>query len=184
MMHFALTLAAEGAGNENVLDALGINTLGFLSQLISFLIVFVILARFVLPAFQKTLDKRQQVIREGVENAEKAKRDLEAATERAKQIEAEAHKKAQEIIEKSSKDAQRIAQQIEEDARARAEQHTQQQIARIQQEANRARNELSRVVVNLSIDAAEKVIGKSVDNNDNRRLVEDFVTSSNQARNN
>jgi len=54
----------------------------------------------------------------------------------------------------------------------------------VHQEANRARNELSRLVVNLSIDAAGRVIERSVDTNDNRRLVEEFVTASNsnQAR--
>jgi len=44
--------------------------------------------------------------------------------------------------------------------------------------------ELSREVVKLSIDAASKVINRSVDSKDNRRLVEEFVTTSDQARNN
>ncbi|MBO0781008.1 MAG: F0F1 ATP synthase subunit B [Ktedonobacteraceae bacterium] len=178
-MQLAFILAEEGG-----LGGLGINLWAFLSQLISFIIVFIILWRFVLPVFIRTLDKRQQVIREGVENAERAKQELTQATERAEQELLKARQEAQVIIERATKDAQRLAQQIEEEARARAEQFSQQQVARIQQEANRARNELSRLVVNLSIDAAGKVVGKSVDNKDNRRLVEEFVTSSSQARNN
>ena len=51
-------------------------------------------------------------------------------------------------------------------------------MARIQPEAARARAEISRLVVNLSINAASKVISKSVDSNDNRRLVEEFVHTS------
>jgi F-type H+-transporting ATPase subunit b len=34
------------------------------------------------------------------------------------------------------------------------------------------------MVVNLSIDAAGKVISRSVDNTDNRRMVEEFVSTS------
>ena len=64
---------------------------------------------------------------------------------------------------------------IQEEAHTRAAQIEQQQVARIQQEAARARAELSRLVVNLSISAAGKVISKSVDSSDNRRLVEEFV---------
>jgi len=64
------------------------------------------------------------------------------------------------------------------------EQLTQQQIARIQQEANRARAELSREIVTLSIEAAGQVISKSVDSRDNRRLVEEFVAASDKSRNN
>jgi F-type H+-transporting ATPase subunit b len=44
--------------------------------------------------------------------------------------------------------------------------------------------ELSRAVINLSIDAATQVIQRSVDSKDNRRLVQEFVTASDQARNN
>ena len=92
------------------------------------------------------------------------------------------HQNTQTIIERAQKTAQQEAAHIVEDAHTRAEQIGQQQAARIQQEANRARNELSRLVVDLSIDASERVIGRSVDNNDNRRLVQEFVTSSNTSR--
>jgi F-type H+-transporting ATPase subunit b len=170
-MTLGFVFAAESGG-------LGINALAFLSQLISFLIVFVLLWRWLLPSILQTLDKRQATIREGIENAERAKRDLQEANARAEQILAEARRQAQDTIERAAKVAQQEANRIQEEARIRAEQISQQQIARIQQEANRARAELSRMVVNLSIDAAGKVISRSVDTNDNRRLVEEFVTAS------
>jgi F-type H+-transporting ATPase subunit b len=91
---------------------------------------------------------------------------------------------AQETIERATRNAEQVAQQIEKEARDRAEKIAQQYEARIQQEANRARMELSRAVVNLSIDAAGKVINRSIDSNDNRRLVEEFVTASDKSRNN
>ena len=171
------------------MQALGINAGAFIAQLISFLVVLVVLWKVLIPITLRTLDKRQQTIREGIENAERAKQELSEATARAEQILADARRQAQETIERAAQNAQREAQRIEEEAHARAEQISQQQIARIQQEANRARNELSRLVVNLSIDAAGKVVGRSVDSKDNRRLVEEFVATSNtsndsQARNN
>lgn len=162
----------------DLLGSFGINVLGLLSQIISFLIVLVILWRWGLPAITRTLDKRQQVIREGVENAERAKRDLDEATARSEQILLEARKQAQETIAQAAKAAEAEANRIREEARAQAEQINRQQIERIQQEAARARAEISRLVVNLSINAASRVIGKSVDSNDNRRLVEEFVTAS------
>jgi len=168
---------AEGGG-------LGINALGFLSQLISFIIVFWILWKWAFPLITKTLEQRQTVIREGIENAEKAKRDLAEAKAGAERILADARVKGQETIERAQKAAQQEEKRIIEEAHARAEQVAQQQIARIQQEANRARIELSRMVVDLSIGAAGKVVGRTVDSRDNRRLVEEFVSASDQARNN
>ncbi len=162
-------------------SGLGINALAFISQLISFGIVFYILWRWGFPVIIRMLDKRQEVIREGIENAERARRDLAEATARAEQVLAESRRQAQETIAQAAKAAEREADRIEEEARARAAQIEQQQIERIRQEAARARAELSRLVVNLSISAASKIISKSVDSNDNRRLVEEFV-SANQAK--
>ena len=172
-MHIFI-LADVGSG-------LGINTLAFISQLVSFGIVFYILWRWGFPVIIRMLDKRQEVIREGIENAERARRDLAEATARAEQVLAESRRQAQETIAQAAKAAEREADRIEEEARARAAQIEQQQIERIRQEAARARAELSRLVVNLSISAASKIISKSVDSNDNRRLVEEFV-SANQAK--
>jgi F-type H+-transporting ATPase subunit b len=162
----------------NIASQFGINPYAFLSQLVSFGIVFLILWKWGFPAIIKTLEKRQAVIREGVENAEKARRDLAEATTRAEQVMQEARVQAQETIALATKAAEREANRIQEEAHTRAAQIEQQQVARIQQEAARARAELSRLVVNLSISAAGKVISKSVDSSDNRRLVEEFVLAS------
>ena len=162
----------------NIASQFGINPFAFLSQLVSFGIVFLILWKWGFPVIIRTLDKRQAVIREGIENAEKARHDLAEATTRAEQLMQEARVQAQETIALATKAAEREANRIQEEAHARAAQIEQQQIARIQQEAARARAELSRLVVNLSISAAGKVISKSVDSSDNRRLVEEFVLAS------
>ncbi len=163
---------------DAILNQFGINPFAFLSQLVSFAIVFLILWKWGLPIVVRSLEKRQAVIREGVENAEKAKRDLTEATARAEQLMQEARMQAQETIAQATRAAEREANRIQEEAHARAAQIEQQQVARIQQEAARARAELSRLVVNLSIRAAGKVISKSVDSSDNRRLVEEFVHAS------
>lgn len=162
----------------DIASGLGINALAFLSQLISFGIVFVLLWKWGLPLIMKTMERRQAVIREGIENAEKAKRDLEEATARAQAEMLEARRQAQDIIAQAQKAGEREQARILEEAQARAEQIGQQQVARIQQEAARARAEISRLVVNLSIDAAGRVIGRSVDDRDNRRMVEQFVTAT------
>ncbi len=162
----------------DLLGGFGINALAFLSQLVSFGIVFLILWRWGLPTILKTMNQRQAVIQEGVENAERARRDLADATARAEQVLLEARRQAQETIAQATKAAEAESNRIREDAHAQAEQISKQQVARIQQEAARARAELNRLVVNLSINAASKVISKSVDSSDNRRLVEEFVSSS------
>ncbi len=162
----------------DILSGLGINAWGFLSQLVSFGVIFFVLWKWGFPVIIRTLNKRQAVIQEGIENAERAKRDLADATKRSEEVMLEARRLSLETIANATKAAQAEEKRILEEARARAEQIGKQEVARIQQEAARARAELNRLVVNLSISAASRVIGKSVDSNDNRRLVEEFVSSS------
>jgi F-type H+-transporting ATPase subunit b len=178
-----LPLASAFAGGD-LGSGLGINAVAFLSQLVSFGIVFYIMWRWGFPAITGIIDKRQAAIREGVENAERAKQELMNANARADEILTEARRQAQETIERAAKAAQQEANRIQEEAQVRAEQVRQQQVASIQQEANRARAELSRMVVDLTIKAAGQVINKSVDSNDNRRLVEEFVSTADNTRNN
>ncbi len=176
-MIITFVLAATGSGG-NLLGSMGINWPSFIAQLVSFGIVFLILAKFGFPVIQRLLEQRRAVIQEGIDNAAQAKRDLAEATANAERVLREARVQAQETIAQAAKVAEKEAQRIHEEALTRAAQVEQQQIARIQQEAARARAEISRLVVNLSIDAAGKVISKSVDTNDNRRMVEEFVATS------
>jgi len=155
-----------------------VNLLAFISQLVSFGIVVFLLGKLGFPVIQRILEKRRSIIQEGVENAERAKRDLIEATANAEEILRKASIEGQARIEQATKMAEKEAQRIQEEAQARSAQFEQQQVARIQQEAARARAELSRLVVNLSINAASKVISKSVDTKDNRRMVEEFVATS------
>ena len=162
----------------DLLGGLGINAIAFLSQLVSFGIVFWLLWRWGLPAITRTIDRRNAIISEGVENAEKARKALEDAKKDAEQLLLEARRQGQENIAQATRAAENESNRIIEEAQTRARQVEQQQVERIQQEAARARAELSRLVVNLTINAASKVISKSVDSSDNRRLVEEFVTSN------
>jgi F-type H+-transporting ATPase subunit b len=162
----------------DLLGGFGINLWAFLSQLVSFGVIFFVLWKWGFPVIIKTLNQRQAVIQEGIENAERARRELAEATARAEQVLLEARRQAQETIANAAKAAEAEAIRIQEDARASAEEIGKREVARIQQEAARARAELNRLVVNLSIEAASKVISKSVDSKDNRRLVEEFVSSS------
>ncbi|MHB8596602.1 MAG: F0F1 ATP synthase subunit B [Ktedonobacteraceae bacterium] len=172
------------AGVSDLLSGFGINTIAFLSQLVSFGVVFFILWKWGLPAVTKAIDKRNAVIAEGVENAEKARKALEDAKKDAEQLLLDARRQGQENIAQATRAAENESNRILEEAQARAKQVEQQQVEHIQQEAARARAELNRLVVNLTINAASKVISKSVDSSDNRRLVEEFVTSSNSSNSN
>jgi F-type H+-transporting ATPase subunit b len=159
-------------------SGLGINTVLFISQLISFLILFFVLRQLVWPILLRTLDKRALTIREGVENAEKARVELAEAEKRITAMMDEARQEAQRTIERAVKAGEHVRTEIEQEARERGRQIMEQAQARIQQEIAQARTELRQQVADLAIMAAERVIGKTLDPATNRRLVEEFIAQS------
>ncbi|HEV7127804.1 MAG TPA: F0F1 ATP synthase subunit B [Ktedonobacterales bacterium] len=154
---------------------MGINLVLFGSQLVSFLILFFVLSRWVFPLLIKTLDKRALTIQEGVRNAEQARLDLAAAETRIQGMMEEARKDAQHALDQARKAGEQIRASIEQDARANAGRIVQQAQAQTQQLVAQARVELRQQVADLAIMAAEHVIGNSMDTTTNRRLVSEFV---------
>lgn len=160
------------------MSGLGFNTVMFISQLASFLVLFFVLSKFVWPIMLRTLDKRALTIREGVENAEKARVELAEAEKRIAAMMEEARQEAQRTMEQAVKAGEHMRTEIEQEARARGRQIIEQAQARIQQEIAQARTELRQQVADLAILAAEQVIGSSLDSATNRRLVDEFVARS------
>ncbi len=160
------------------MGALGINIYALVAQLVAFLILLAVLQRFAFPVLTKTLDERQSRIREGMENAERASKRLEEAErEFAKRLE-EARTESQRVIASATQAAERLKADIEHQAQQRGREIEQQAIKRIEQQIAQAKAELRAHVADLSIAAAERVIGQSLDTATNRRLVDEFVSQS------
>lgn len=157
---------------------MGINIWNFASQVVTFLVLLFILGKWVFPAIMKTLDRRAAVIQEGVENAQKAQRELADAQKRVEALIEQARKDAQATIAKATQAAEHVRVEIEQEAQGRAREIISQAEKRIQQEIAQARTQLRQEVADLALQAAEHVIGNSLDTTTSRRLVSEFVANS------
>lgn len=160
------------------MGGLGVNINAFVTQVITFGILLIILGKWVYPAMMKTLDKRALVIREGVENAERARQELLSAEKRVEALIEQGRRDAQATLAKATQTAEQIRAEIREQAEREAQQIRTQNAKRIEQEIAAAKAELSQQIASLAIMAAERVIGTSLDSEANRRLVNEFVAQS------
>jgi F-type H+-transporting ATPase subunit b len=160
------------------MDALGINIGSLIAQLVAFIILLLVLQRFAYPVLTKTLDERQAKIREGVENAEKASQSLRDAEKRVEALMNDARAESQRVLTTATQAAERLKADIEQQAQQRGREIEQQASKRIEQQISQAKAELRAHVADLSIAAAERVIGQSLDSATNRRLVDEFVSQS------
>ena len=164
------------------MDALGINLPGLITQVVSFSILFAVLYRLLHKPILRMLDQRSNRIRESLEAAQRARDEAAESQEGMRQQLETARSKGQEMIVQAREVAQRFRE--EELAKARDEIGSERARAQanIQRERDAAIEELRREFAGLAIDAAERVIRRSVDEKAHRDLIEEVLEESSRLR--
>ncbi len=157
---------------------MGISVWNFLGQVVVFLIVVFVLWKWALPTVNKFLDERSGQIQRGLDDAETAKRQLAEAETRVANMLEQARQEGQHALSRATQAAEHLRAEIEQEARQRADEIMNQAQKNIEQQIAQAKSELSRQVSDLAIMAAERVIGHSMNTEDNRKLVQEFVSQS------
>ena len=155
---------------------LGIDPRVIAAQVTGFILLWMILAKFLFRPVLGLLQARQDEIKgtyEAAEN-ERAKADeLRADYERRLAgIEAKARARIQEAI-KSGDDAKN---EIIADARRRSEDILRRGEEELAREREKILSEIREEVVDLSLEAAGKLVGETLDEPRHRRLISDFIS--------
>lgn len=158
------------------MEALGLNLGYLLVQILNFAIIFVVLRAWVYKPVLGLLETRKQRIAQSLEDARVAAEARANAEAEAEKIKAEAQAQAaQRIAEASAR-----AEQAAKDIRAKAEQDAAARRAKAEEDAELERNrilgDLRGQVAALAIAAANKVIGEALDEQRQRRLIEEFFS--------
>ena len=154
---------------------LGINGPFLIAQIINFIILFLLLRRFVFPPLLKMLDSRKQRIAEGLAAADVARKEAEAERSRLMaQIDAE-RAEAQKRIAEASTQAERVKADILAEARREAEELKARSVAEAEAERQRILGEAQKQIAELTMLATERVVRRGLDESTQRKLIEDFL---------
>jgi len=153
----------------------------FMWTIITFLIVLAILKWKAWGPLMNALDKRAEDINNALSAADRAKEDAEKASQDYEKLVQKAHSEAQQIIADSKVAGERVKNDIESAAKEKAEEMIGKAKAQIEAESQKAIQEIKSSVVELSIEAAEKIIEKNLDSEDNRNLVNQTLDNIGQA---
>lgn len=161
----------------DMLHQLGIEPELLLTQIIGFLILLAILNKYAFKPLFGILDQRQADIRATYDQLDDDRRRMEQARRdyesRLAGIEAEAREKIQAAV----KEAQELSNRIKADAQTQAEDIVERGRSESERERQKAFLEMRQQVVSLSIAAAGKVVGASLDTGGHSKMVDDFITS-------
>lgn len=168
-------LAAADLGNmvQKTGETFGFDTKIFLSQVVSFVIVALVLRQFAYKPILAVLEERRQRIAEGLLNAEKIKQQLAEAEQRHAEILARANAQAQKMIDDARESAAHVGERKQQEAIVAAEQIIAKAHEASALEREKTMTELKRELGRLVVNTTAKVTGKVLTPEDQKRLQEE-----------
>jgi F-type H+-transporting ATPase subunit b len=168
-----VSLAAE-AEAEHAPGIINLN-LTLLLQTINFIILAIVLYKFLFKPLGSFMEKRAEGIRHSLEEAKQARDEVVRARseyeESLRTARQEAAALRQRMDREITEERERLIQQSREDAHRMISQAR----AEIQQEVRRAKVELRDETVTLSLTAAERLLRRNLTEEDHRRLAEQYI---------
>jgi F-type H+-transporting ATPase subunit b len=142
---------------------------------LAFGITFFLLRRLAFGRIQGIIDARRDRIREALDEADKARQEARQLRELTLKEREEAKLEREGILEETRRQAQALFDQArkkaDEDLRERLEKNQKE----LEAENRRILEQIRRDVVELTLIAAEKVTGKTLDAEDQRRLIDETI---------
>ena len=138
-------------------------------MLLSFGIVFFVLAKYGFPVITGMVDERKKYIDHSLEIAKEANKQLENIKAEGESIVAKAHEEEVRILNEASKARVQMIQEAREEARLEGEKMMADVRVRIAQEKEAAVSEIRSKVALLSVNIAEKIMRKDLET-ENRHM--------------
>lgn len=160
------------------MSKLGINLGFFIFQLLNFGVILFILARLVWPRVVKMLDERAQRIAQGLEDARAAEEARENAERERDKVLSQARVEGQKLVEEARQRGEEQVKQVLRDAAVEAEQQRAAARQQAEEERNRILGESRDQIVALSIAAAERLIGDTLDEQRAKAILKRFFSDA------
>ncbi|QYK53147.1 MAG: F0F1 ATP synthase subunit B [Fimbriimonadaceae bacterium] len=142
-----------------------------------FLIMFKILHLFFFAPLFEAINGRTSELENTFGEAESLRNEMtQLKADYEKRI-SDTEASAREQIQAQIKEAQDLKKDLMADAQRKAEEYKQQAIAEIDAEKRKALVDLRIHVTNLSLQATEKILSENVDNDRNRKLIDEFLST-------
>ena len=157
------------------MDSVGINWPGLLTQLISFLILFLLLKKFLYRPVIKMLEDRAEKIKTSLEAADKVKQEAEQTIAANESLMLKAREESQALISESREQAKKIKESELEKSKLQIEIERKRALDEIRSEEDKIINNIRSEFSGLAISAAEKIIEREVNENNHKEIIQLFL---------
>jgi F-type H+-transporting ATPase subunit b len=149
----------------------------YIWTILTFLVLLGLLARFAWKPLLAALQARQDRITQSLDDARRAQEEMERVKRESAEIVRQAHVEAGNIVSSSRADAERVREETKQKARTEAAGIIAAAERQIQAETLRARDDVRREAVDLSVAIASKLIRRNLSAEDNRAMIDEMIGS-------
>ena len=143
--------------------------------IVCFLIALFVLKRYAFGPIQKLIDERRERIRRALDEADEARDEARTLLEEHRKLIGQARGEAEEILSEARQVAKGMQDRVKEETEADRQRRLEETKRQIEAETRRALEAIRSEVAELSLVAAEKVTRKSLDDKDQRRLIDEAI---------
>ena len=145
-------------------------------QIATLLVFFVIVKVFFADKIKAVLDQRKEAIEHDLTEAAKANEDAKKLEAQYAEVMKGAMDEKTDILRSANEDGKKMKEQIVTEAREQAETIIENARKEIDRERTQAEKELRDSIVDMTIDAAEKISGKTFTEEDHARLINESIS--------
>lgn len=150
-------------------------------NLIVFLLVLALLAKFVFPAIRDGLKAREQKLEGDLSAAEQARAQAEASLAEYKAKITEAQKEAQKVVDEARKSAEQVAAKVKADAEMEIGKMRERSQAEITAAKDQAISEMHAHMAELSTQIAGRILKREINADDQQQLVNESLSELTQS---
>ena len=176
-----LIAGGNGSGGSWINDWLMPNTGLTLWTIATFLVLLFVLKWKAWGPLMEALDVRSKQIEESLSKAEKVTADAEQQAAKNEEVLQAARKEAQNIVAQAREAGDKLKHKMETDGKEQYDGMLEKAKEQIDMEKQKALNEIKITVVDIALKASEKVIKRNLNDEDNKKIVEDTVEEFKQA---
>ena len=147
----------------------------FIWTIVTFLVLLGLLAKFAWRPLLQALETRQERIRKSLEDADRAKQELERLQRESAKMMQQARIEAESIVTQTRADAERLREELKQKAKDEADNILRNAQQQIQLQTRQAIQQIRREVADIAVLLASKVLERNIAKEDNARLIDDTL---------
>ncbi len=160
---------------EEVLSILNPMTSTIFWSIIVFVILVIVLWKVVLKPINNMISKRQEEIREKIDDADHRNTEAQKYLEEQKKNIDLSRVEAKKIIDEGKDTARKLKEEIETKASEKSRAMIEEALVEIRSEKNRSLNEVKNEIVEIALAASQKIVSKSLSEEEHKKLIEESL---------